>query len=412
MGRRPISILVLAREAEIDPEDAVLRLLDAGLAVESQEDIVIPDMIARARVVLGLPDLPRRVTLLEVSELSRVSGRGESETRDLLVKAGILAKRRLKRVPRHHLRRAQELLGIPVPRSGTEPQELLPPHAVAPRERDDKSESAGRGDTPKTRPKPEWPTIGPTEDLLHLTAKEVADIHWLLVDHFARSKDPIDPPGVQSEELLHSAVSRARTSLGPTDKYPTVAMAGASLLYAVVLNHPFHNGNKRTGLVTLVTFLDRNGWTLVVTEEGMYRFLLDLADHRLVQVGHDRPANSDAETLAAARWVQGHIRRVETGEFCLQFRQLRSRLEAYECELTHPKGAGNRVDIRRGALRTQVAYRNEGEDVERNTIHKIRKDLKLDEAHGCDSAAFYGRESRIPEFIQKYRGLLDRLAKV
>jgi predicted ATPase len=45
-------------------------------------------------------------------------------------------------------------------------------------------------------------------------------------------------------------------------------------------------------------------------------------------------------------------------------------------------------------------------------IHKIRRNLELDDEHGYDSDIFYNFGPRITEFITKYRRLLDRLAKV
>jgi hypothetical protein len=120
----------------------------------------------------------------------------------------------------------------------------------------------------------------------------------------------------------------------------------------------------------------------------------------------------DEEALHLANWFQGHIRRVVRREHPLQFRRLRAILGTYDCTFEHAPGRGNRINIRRGALQTQVVYRDEGEVVEKNTIQKIREDLELDEEHGYDSDIFYNRGPRIPEFINKYRKLLDRLAKV
>ena len=134
------------------------------------------------------------------------------------------------------------------------PEELLntsPPTAVR--------------ETPPAKParkrrEPRPTIIGKEQPIDYLTAGDIAKIHWVLVDDFSQSKDPIDPPGVRSQGLLESAAHRPRTALGTTDKYPTVAMAGAALLHSIVLNHAFHNGNKRTALVSTLVFTDRNGY--------------------------------------------------------------------------------------------------------------------------------------------------------
>jgi hypothetical protein len=162
----------------------------------------------------------------------------------------------------------------------------------------------------------------------------------------------------------------------------------------------------------VLVFLDKNGWVLTCAHDEIYEILLQLADHKLTGRDGETVAEPDAEVLHLALWLQGRVRRVIRGERLLQFRQLRAILATYGCTFEHAASRGNRINIRRGAKQTQVYYRNEGEDVEKNTILKIRKDLELDEEHGYDSDIFYNRGPRIHDFINKYRKLLDRLARV
>lgn len=63
-------------------------------------------------------------------------------------------------------------------------------------------------------------------------------------------------------------------------------------------------------------------------------------------------------------------------------------------------------------LRTQLAYGDEGREVERNSLNKVRRDLELDEEHGVDSAAFYGDAVTPVEFILRHAKTLKRLAKL
>ena len=118
---------------------------------------------------------------------------------------------------------------------------------------------------------------------------------------------------------------------------------------------------------------------------------------------------TDKEVQAVARWLQGHIRRVLKGEQTVQFRTLRKILTEFGCEFEIQ--SGNRMNIRRGGLKSQIFYQRDGMDVEQNTIHKLRDDLHLDEAHDYDSEVFYRTQERIPGFIAKYRKILQRLAE-
>ena len=257
-----------------------------------------------------------------------------------------------------------------------------------------------------------WQTIGPEEGVSYLNAKQIEEIHKILVEDFASSKDPIDPPGVRSHHLLESATFRPKTSIGNNDKYPTVSMAGAALLHALINNHPFHNGNKRTALVSLLVLLDKNGWVLTINQDLIYDFLLTVASHGLKNLKTGRIIiGADPETLFIARWLQKNMRRINRNVHPLQFRQLREILNAYGCHF-ESKASKGKMNIYCNGLKTQIHYDGEGREVEVETIKKVREDLHLDEEHGYDSDIFYNMRPRINDFINKYRKLLTKLAKV
>ena len=91
-----------------------------------------------------------------------------------------------------------------------------------------------------------------------LSPDEVRAIHEVLAADFAAAADPISPPGVKSQHLLESAVSRQFTGYEGKLKYSTSVTNAAALTYGVCCNHPFHNGNKRTSLVAMLCHLDKN----------------------------------------------------------------------------------------------------------------------------------------------------------
>jgi death-on-curing family protein len=248
------------------------------------------------------------------------------------------------------------------------------------------------------------------EPVTPLTAEQINEIHWAVVRDFADSADPVDPPGIRDVDLFHAAVARPSTAWGGEPKYPTVSLAAAALFHSIIMNHPLHNGNKRTALVSLVVFLSEHGYVLKTGQDDLYDYVLRIADHKIV-TDHKRDAYySDREMQEIAYWLQREARRVERGERPLQFRRLKSILNEHGCEFSVLQG--NKLNIRRDGVQTQVWYGGDGKEAEPNLIHKIRKDLELDEPHGIDSAVFYRGEDRIPDFITHYRDLLARLAKV
>jgi len=65
------------------------------------------------------------------------------------------------------------------------------------------------------------------------------------------------------------------------EPYPDIFAKAAILIYLLIKNHPFVDGNKRTGLFALFEFLERNGFTINSPPEELYRFTLDIATSTL-----------------------------------------------------------------------------------------------------------------------------------
>lgn len=70
--------------------------------------------------------------------------------------------------------------------------------------------------------------------------------------------------GVRDEGLLDSALGRPENLFAYAA--PTLFDLAASYAFGLVKNHPFIDGNKRTGFVTAVTFLELNGRILIASE--------------------------------------------------------------------------------------------------------------------------------------------------
>ncbi len=254
-----------------------------------------------------------------------------------------------------------------------------------------------------------------------LSVGEVLTIHNALVSDFAQSGDPIAPAGVRDQNLLESAVFRPQTGMDGILKYPTIETSAAALLFALIHNHAFYNGNKRTALVAMLVFLDRNGLVLTCKEKELFQFVLLIAKHR-VQAGRSH-FDADSETLVVAdkicRW--SHVVRRVGDVPSMTFRKLQTILERRDCRV---QIKGSRANIHRKTpaasrspfarrLHSYVPYRDDGTEVPTDQIRKIRSDLHLDPEHGHDdSDFFYSRQpTPIDDFIARYRKILERLAR-
>jgi death on curing protein len=84
-------------------------------------------------------------------------------------------------------------------------------------------------------------------------------------------------PGIRDENVLESALARPRQKwhYAEDTDVPTLAAAYA---FGFVKNHPYRDGNKRIGFLTMVTFLGVNGYTFSATDAEVVAEIVALAD--------------------------------------------------------------------------------------------------------------------------------------
>ncbi|MFA6279293.1 MAG: type II toxin-antitoxin system death-on-curing family toxin [Bdellovibrionales bacterium] len=85
--------------------------------------------------------------------------------------------------------------------------------------------------------------------------------------------------GLRDEALLDSALSRPK-NLAAYDN-PDVFDLAAAYAYGIISNHPFLDGNKRTGFLTACAFMDENGWEYDATEVDAYMTVMALAQKEI-----------------------------------------------------------------------------------------------------------------------------------
>ena len=97
--------------------------------------------------------------------------------------------------------------------------------------------------------------------------------------------------GREKDQGLDSAIGAVYQTFGGRDLYPSIEEKAAHLLYFVVKNHAFVDGNKRIGAFLFIWFLDANG--LLYRKDGTKR----LADNALVAltllIAESKPAEKD-----------------------------------------------------------------------------------------------------------------------
>jgi death-on-curing protein len=98
--------------------------------------------------------------------------------------------------------------------------------------------------------------------------------------------------GLRDESLLESALAKPKNLF--TYGNPTLPKLAASYASGIIRNHPFLDGNKRTGFLLASVFLERNGLILNATEESVIEATLALASGKLSETGYAEWLNKNS----------------------------------------------------------------------------------------------------------------------
>lgn len=86
--------------------------------------------------------------------------------------------------------------------------------------------------------------------------------------------------GMRDLGLLESALARPRQLRAYGEK-PDIVQMAAAYTAGIVGDHPFVDGNKRTGFVVGVLFLELNGYHFIASEEDAAQAVLSLASREM-----------------------------------------------------------------------------------------------------------------------------------
>lgn len=182
----------------------------------------------------------------------------------------------------------------------------------------------------------------------------------------------------------------------------------------------------------MLVHLDRNEYALLgVGQRDLYNAMIAIADHTLgLRDDHRHRTtkrarrSADDEVQAIYRWLRQGAKHIERGERVLSYRQLRRALAQFSIELEvtgsnratlvrYEERTSGLLRRRTERVRVKIAdtgYRDEGTDIPKSEMKRIREACGLTEANGVDSHAFYSTGVVLDAFICRYRRVLLRLA--
>lgn len=109
------------------------------------------------------------------------------------------------------------------------------------------------------------------EETIFLTIEQLLVIHEDQIERYGGSS------GIRDLPLLESALFRPQSSFGGEFLYQSIFNKSAALICSVILNHPFIDGNKRTGVTSGLVFLGLNGIDIKVQQNQLVELALMIA---------------------------------------------------------------------------------------------------------------------------------------
>ena len=122
----------------------------------------------------------------------------------------------------------------------------------------------------------------------YLTLREVLELHRRII---AQSGGSL---GVLNFGALESALAQPRMTFGREELYPSAAEKALALGYSLIKNHPFVDGNKRTGHAAMETFLVLNGFEIEASVDEQERVILEIA-------------SGEMDRAAFSAWLHAHV---------------------------------------------------------------------------------------------------------
>ncbi|MFP4297894.1 MAG: type II toxin-antitoxin system death-on-curing family toxin [Spirulinaceae cyanobacterium] len=123
----------------------------------------------------------------------------------------------------------------------------------------------------------------------YLTLLEILELHRRIIEQSGGAL------GIREIGLLESAIAQPQMTFDGIDLYPNLLEKSAALGFSIIMNHPFVDGNKRTGHAVTETFLILNGREINASVDEQEHFILAIASGNL-------------KREAIVEWLQQHTK--------------------------------------------------------------------------------------------------------
>ena len=256
--------------------------------------------------------------------------------------------------------------------------------------------------------------------------------HYLICDHFGREGEKVSTYGPRSPTRFLTCIDRQFVTAGGSPRWSTVFEKAATLMFGIIkTNHPFHDGNKRTGLLCALFQLHRANRIPTVKQREFERLAVDIADgiplrNKKSRRGRGSQSEQDeAMVRAIADFFKKSTVRTDTRDRVITYRQLKRCLAKFDINLSQSQRASfadvvysRQIDktsfffLKTSTVQEekfQIAFPGWGREVPKSAVADIRRRARLTPSDGVSSEEFFGDSDPIETLIATYHGPLLRL---
>lgn len=255
-----------------------------------------------------------------------------------------------------------------------------------------------------------------------LSELDVLKAHFILSDYFVKTGESVRY-GLLNFNMLSSAVNRQFIEFDGQKKWTDDYHRIATLMYGLIMDHAFQDGNKRTALLCSIWALNRaNREVKVNTVDYLEDLVVRIASRSLGQDSKYKAFmhTDDPEVNYIAEKLKNWTRRTNKILYTITYEELNTRLKEYGYYLDNPDG--NRIGLYKTTKKSfffvkskqterlrVVGFPGWKKQVGLSVLHNILKASQLDSEHGVDSEVFFHGATPSYELLQHYRAPLARL---
>ncbi len=253
---------------------------------------------------------------------------------------------------------------------------------------------------------------------------DVLRAHYLLVDYFLREGEAIAASGPKSIHLMLSAIGRQTAGYGGVLKWNDDLEVCATLFFGLVKNHPFVDGNKRTGFLISIYQLLKIGRTPDAPQKEFESLAVKTAASQLSEYpGFSKfKKKPDPEVRFIADFFRRKTRKIDKSLYTITYRQLETILNKYGYYFDNPYK--NHIDIvTHKKVRSmfglkkvdkkikilQIGYPGHTRQVNYKALSCVIKETGLTPENGIDSQVLFKGADPLDALIDTYKGPLKRL---